>query len=380
MQTMPMKLSSSYNGSKIARGICVRVTAIESHREQLADAMQLSERITRLSMYHVQLDKHTLQMIEASVRQKSIIEVDFAFNEFHEGEGVQFAVGILKSNSSVEKFYWTGNSLHSTEDACKLIDAILEHPKISDVNLWGSLSENINPYVPVKRLFGGRGNGTLLEVNLARNSIITNGDRCISDFLSTNPPLEKLHLDRGITDDDALHIALSLQLNTNLRYLGLSGNKLTKKGKSAMYRLSVFGQNQSDLSEVEPVCKANLNAVSGANHTCGIWGISNLNKDFINDGNKSAKSNRARKILWLLEKRQRGGCIISELESTFPEDCIGLVPHVFACINTYSTELSNAYSTNKPWKRCLWLLFELTRGWKTLRVVSGSEVGCSCVV
>ena len=79
----------------------------------------------------------------------------------------------------------------------------------------------------------------------------------------------------------------------------------------------------------------------------------------MNGGNETAKTNRARKLFWLLVGRYRKGCIVSQLELEFPEDCyrLGLVPHVLACINTYS-----AYG---PKQECLSVLFVLVRNWET---------------
>ena len=328
------------------------------HWEQLANAVQLSERITRLDLGYVQLDARTLQMVEASVRQKGITLFGLAGNSFHGGEGVQFAIDVLKSNKSVEKFGWGGNSFQEDEDACKLIDAVLEHPTIRTVGFVRTFSEGIIPYTPVKRLFGGLGNDRLRNVNLSGNGIKTNGDRSISDLLSTNPSLEELILEGNhLTDDDALHIAQALQSNTNLRHLNLEGNKLTTDGKCAAYCQAIYGLYRSDPSEWMSLRGANLNTVSEANHTCRIVGIA-PREMFMNYRTKSAKLNRGRKLFKLLRKRHRSGCNISLLESEFTENCMGLVPHVLACVSTYSR------TNPRDKQKCLSVIFELVRDWK----------------
>ena len=75
----------------------------------------------------------------------------------------------------------------------------------------------------------------------------------------------------------------------------------------------------------------------------------------------SAKKNRGRKLLSVLLKRHRKGCNISQLESEFSENCMGIVPHVLAGINTYCAGYAKAH----PKGHCLSLLFELARDWKT---------------
>ena len=333
-------------------------TALGPHWEQLADAVQLSIGIKNLNLWNVQLDKRTLQKLESSVRQKGITRFDLTCNQFLEGDGAQFAIGVLKSNRLIETFYWRWNPFHRTDEACDLIDAVLEHPTISDLNLIRSLlNEGIDPYAPVKRLFGGVETDTLLSVDLSHNDIRTNGDRSISDFLSANPPLKTLNLTGNqLTDDDAIHIAQALQLNLNLTHLELDGNALTVEGKDTMYHQAIFGISPSQRSNLNIVFQANLNSVSGANHTCKIDGISFGPKKFMNYDNESAKWNRGKKIFTVLVDRHLTGCMISQLESDISGNYMGLVPHIFACINTYSANSDG---------KCLSLLFELARNWKT---------------
>ena len=332
--------------------------ALGPHWEQLANAIQLSERITKLNFSKVQLDQGTLQMIEASVRQKGIAQLHLYDNQFHGGEAVQFAIDVLESNRTVGSFYWEDNSFRSTEDACKLVDAVLGHPMIGEVSFEGSFREGVTTYSPVQRLFGGVGTDTLLGVDLTNNDIKTNGDRCIPDFLSTNPPLKYLVLwYNRLNDDDALRIAVALQSNTNLRYLDLDDNALTGAGKDAMYHQAVLGISPSDLSALHSLSEADLNIVGGANHTCRIAGISN--QPLMNDREKSAKFNRRRKLFRQLAIRHLEGCNVPQLEAEFSEEGVRIVPHVLACVNRYCCE-----EVNRP-QDCISILFELARDWKT---------------
>ncbi|EJK53965.1 hypothetical protein THAOC_26495, partial [Thalassiosira oceanica] len=319
--------------------------ALDPHWEQLANAIQLSECMAVLNMSYVQLNEHTLQRIEKSVRQKGITDLYLDSNQFREGEGVRFALDVLKSNRSIETFCWRNNSLRTTEDACKLVDAILEHPSISNVSFNSSFREGITTYSPVKRLFCGIGCDTLLDIYLGDNGINTNGDRCIPDFLSANPSLERLMLwGNQLTDDDALNIAVALQSNTNMKFLNLENNALTEEGKGVMYYQAIFGISPSDLSTLKSVSEANLNSVSGANHTCEIAGISGSKTFMINHRDKPAKWNRGRKLFCLLAQRHRDDRNMTQLESEFSQDGMGLVPHVLACINSYAC--MNSYATH----------------------------------
>ncbi|EJK70935.1 hypothetical protein THAOC_07667 [Thalassiosira oceanica] len=318
--------------------------SLHPHWEQLANAIQLSERVEVLNMRNVQLDEHTLQRIETSVRQKGITGFYLNDNDFLEGEGLQFAIDVLKKEQ--------------IEDACELVDAVLEQPAIRNISFISSFREGITTYSPVKRLFCGIGTDTLLDVYLGDNGINTNGDRCIPDFLSANPPLKNLSLwDNRLTDDDALNIAVALQSNTNLRFLDLENNTLTEEGKDVMYHQAIFGISPSDLSKLITVYEANLNSVSGANHTCEIEGISGRKTFMMNNRDKSAKWNRSRKLFCLLARRHLDDRNMTQLESEFSEDGAGLLPHVLACINTYATDYQAKFNLS--------LLFELARDWKT---------------
>ena len=336
--------------------------ALHPHWEQLANAIQLSDCIIDLNFTNVQLDQCALPMIAASVRQKGVISLYMDGNQFLGGKGVQFAADVLKNNREVERFSWCRNSFHSTADACALVDAVLEHPTLNEVSFTSSFRDGITTYLPVKRLFGGLGTDTLLEVDdvtLSNNGIKTNGDRCIPDFLSANPPLGSLYLDGNqLNDDDALNIALALQSNINLRCLDLRGNQLTERGKDVMYHQAILGQSISDIPGLESDSEVNLNIVSGANHTCEIYGISEM--AFMNDSDKSAKLNRCRKLFWMLAERHRKGLNMTQIETEFSEDSLGVLPHVLACINTYATDYGS-YGSNYN----LSLLFELARDWKT---------------
>ncbi|EJK44910.1 hypothetical protein THAOC_36517 [Thalassiosira oceanica] len=331
--------------------------ALHPHWEQLADAMQLSERIATLGFYRAQLNEHTLQMIEASVRQKGIAGFGLFSNQFRGSEGVQFTIDVLKNNSSVEEFDWEENTFHSTMDSCTLIDAVLHHPSISHLNLARSLNEGIISFTPVKRLFSGVGNDTLLTINLCDNGIIMNGDRCIPDFLSANPTLKRLNLaGNRLNKEDALNIAQALQYNTNLTDLNMEDNALKKKGKWNMYILSVFGISPSVLSKLDYLLKFDLNTVSKANHTCKITGIAPTDY-FMNNSNDSAKLNRRKKLFMLIRKRHRNGCQISQLETEFSESSVGIMPHVLSFISMHESRNMKHY--------CLSVLFEMMRDWKT---------------
>ena len=361
--------------------------AMHPHWEQLANAIQLSKRITKFWASNIQLDQRALRMIEASLRQKGVTNLHLHKNRFIGGEGVQFAVNVLNGNGELDQFSWS-NTIHSEEDALELVDAVLEHPKISDVSFCSDLSAPEITYSLHARLFRGllySGRETLLVADLSYTEISTNGDRFIAEFIASNPALTDLDLQGNrLTDNDALDLAEALQWNTNLIRLDIFDNMFTtEEGLHSANYVAIFGVNRADSADIND-SKIDLNIVSDANHTCDIVGVT---EGLRNNEDASGKWNRGVKLFFLLGRRHSAGDNMIRLESEFAGDGAGIVPHVLGFINSYANivnsnevEMDDSYfdwlhpnidrlyrqnDRNESYRFNLTLLFELARGWKT---------------
>lgn len=365
--------------------------AIHPHWEQLANAIQLSNGITGFRASNIQLSQCDLRMIESSLRQKGVTELHLKENQFIRGEGVEFAANVLKYNREVGEFSWCGNTIHSEEDALNLVDAVLEHPKISDVKFCSVDSTPDIMYSLVARLFGGLmylGRATLLDADLSYSDISTKGDQFIPEFIASNPALRMLNLQGNmLTDNDALNIAVALKWNTNLRHLNVDENNLTDEGMHSANYVAIFGVNRSNSANIID-SKIDLNIVSDANHTCDIVGVT---EGLRNNEDASGKWNRGVKLIFLIAKRHSAGDNMIRLQSEFAGDGPGIVPHVLGFINSYATivnskrgcpyemewetyfdwrspnigRLYRQNDSNESYRFNLTLLFELARGWKT---------------
>ena len=88
----------------------------------------------------------------------------------------------------------------------------------------------------------------------------------------------------------------------------------------------------------------------------------------MNDGDKSAKWNRGKKLYLLLVYRHLESHNMTQMESEFSENGLGLVPHVLAYMNTSATtayEADDGSIYHVATRFNLSLLFELVRDWKT---------------
>ena len=74
------------------------------------------------------------------------------------------------------------------EDACYLVDSIINHPLIlKKIHLENCFEGGVNGYDILSFLLTS--NKNFAEIDLERNHIRTGGSTEISDYLATNPPL-----------------------------------------------------------------------------------------------------------------------------------------------------------------------------------------------
>ena len=91
-------------------------------------------------------------------------------------------------------------------------------------------------------------------INLENNNIDSLGVLTIAEYLESDPPIQRIDLDRNrLNNDDAVLISQALKRNTNLRHMDLKGNHFTSVGVNALLTC-VFDSST-------------LNAISESNHT-----------------------------------------------------------------------------------------------------------------
>ena len=210
------------------------------------------------------------------------------------------------------------------------------------------------------------GKNKLESINLSYNRISTEGGTCISDFLAQNPVLVALYLEGNNLDDRAaILIAESLKHNTNLRYLNLTENRITKAGWGAL-RKTEFDDTT-------------LNAAFHSNHTCNIkypptrdviegLDVSEMNGDMWCTKVFIRKFVRQKKLYSVLSSRNRDCSNVGKFDDNIP---VELLPHMLHSIHRFSyyrdgdADISQVRGHVHP----LSLVYEICRHWDESLVV-----------
>ena len=174
------------------------------------------------------------------------------------------------------------------------------------------------------------GKNKLEVLELSDNNINTGGDTFtfIPDFLAENPILESLDLtDNELDENDAIFVASSLNHNTNLRSLAISGNNTTSAGWEALSK-AVFD-------------KTSLNSAAKSNHTCTIdfplhskyVHVREINGDEFFDHYYDPEYVRQKKIYYILSARNRSLSNVDHFDEDMP---VELLPDMLMSIQKYA--------------------------------------------
>ncbi|KAL9185329.1 hypothetical protein ACHAXT_003106 [Thalassiosira profunda] len=156
----------------------------------------------------------------------------------------------------LDKLRVNDNDLSLPKVAEQLSKAIADHPNLDRIDLSGSgIGRN------TRCLSAITSRPSLEKLVLNKVSMNARGAAVISEFLASNPTLQKLHLEYNdlLDDNAAFSLAASLRTNTNMEYLQLNGNSFSAAGAN-YFRKVIFDDSS-------------LNAVLSCNHTCTISGV-----------------------------------------------------------------------------------------------------------
>jgi len=320
------------------------------HWEEIANALQLyhnSSRLLHLSIRDVQLTSPVMDLLASSLKGKAILKIfDLINNEFDNvREGIEFVAKLVEDNPNLEQFYWINNDIERMEDACYLVDAIINHPRVQHVRLENCFGEeDINGYDVFRILFtSGK---SFSHIDLENNNIRTGGGTAISDYLATNPPLKEFYLSNNhLNNDDAILIARALKQNTNLQHLHLGD-----------HNIDIIGCNELSNAIYD---STSLNSMADCNHTCTVTGVATPVYIPMNHLNITPMDRRAKKIYHLLSLRNREGSNVQHLNSEFydeDDDSLVLVPkywRVYTVIQGVRTVFQGSDSTESRLTPCI---------------------------
>ena len=157
----------------------------------------------------------------------------------------------LGSNTTLQRLTLDKNIIDDSVDTEKFGKALRKHPQLEYLSLQSChIGDNVNALSDI--LHSG-----IKELCLGTNAIGSRGGFIIASYLTSNPPMESINLERNqLNDEDVTHFANSLRTNTRLRQLTLSANKYTLVGVKSLFK-EIFNPTT-------------LNNVADCNHTCTL--------------------------------------------------------------------------------------------------------------
>lgn len=234
----------------------------------------------------------------------------------------QFVLDTIRANPTLQVLFIDSNYISST-CVSTLVDVLTAHPTIDGIGLRRCGMEKERKTV---RLLISHSLSQMREVSLDHNCLGSQSEEIISKNvdliarrISNNPVVEMLDLEHNqLIDIDAIMLASSLQMNTNLRKLRLRGNRITQNGFSALLNVLYNRRSLNRLSQY-------------SNHTCFIISgedtFSLVNNEFINPEN-----NRRMKLIRCLPVATPGCPHVINVMGNLRGIPIGVVPQMFVFV------------------------------------------------
>ena len=321
---------------------------------------------------NIELPANVLKMLRETFKLGGLGHIEgfhLTKNEFQRSEGIEFALEIMQSQMKLTDFFYQNNPVDNGEDRQRLVDAIVSHPNISDCGLGGLCRGDSNGHDYLVSILRKEGMKTVFFADCGVN---TGGQSTLFDMIQSHPNLDFLDLDDNkLNDKDAIRLADALRHNRTLDYLSLERNEFTQLGEDVLKKV-VYDDSS-------------LNALANSNHVCTIVGLEYAGKDFsyCEGGKKdSRRRSRARKILHLLEERNKEGTNVYHLETEMGEDTLKVVPLVLAAVQICFKQKAKVFIPKwnghvksyvmKGGAAALSITYELLRSWHATALHGGN--------
>ncbi len=157
----------------------------------------------------------------------------------------------LGSNTTLQQLTLDKNRIDESVDTEQFGKVLRKHPQLEYLSLSEcKIGNNISALSDILH-------SSMKSLGLGCNEIGSQGGFIIASYLTSNPPMESISLERNqLNDADLIHFANSLKTNTRLSQLTLSANKFSLAGVKVLFK-EIFNPTT-------------LNNVADCNHTCTL--------------------------------------------------------------------------------------------------------------
>mmetsp|Transcript_22391 Transcript_22391/g.32012 ORF Transcript_22391/g.32012 Transcript_22391/m.32012 type:complete len:469 (-) Transcript_22391:2092-3498(-) len=202
------------------------------------------------SIYKIHLHRSVSSLMFSALQGKHIKKLTLSETNLC-GAGFASLAEYLGSNTTLQQLTLDKNRIDELVDTEQFGKALRKHPQLEYLSLSEcSIGNNVSALSDI--LHSG-----IKSLGLGCNEIGSQGGFIIASYLTSNPPMESISLERNqLNDTDVIYFANSLKTNTRLSQLTLSANKFTLVGVKLLFN-EIFNPTT-------------LNDVVDCNHTCTL--------------------------------------------------------------------------------------------------------------
>jgi hypothetical protein len=160
------------------------------------------------------------------------------------GEGIITLSKLVDVSSKLQCFCLRHNRIDNMDSARYLSRSLKSHTRINNIHLTHcDLGSNPKMLSVILQ-------SEVKIIDLSSNNIDSLGAVKIAEYLESDPPINRIGLDRNrLNDDDAMLISQALKWNTNLSHLDLERNNITSIGVKTLLTRVFDSSSLTSISE-----------------------------------------------------------------------------------------------------------------------------------
>jgi len=218
------------------------------HWNKLAKALIGRTSMENVDLYGISIPISVLDIILPAFQSMNLNRL-YLCNVGLDSDGLLRLSSFLEDNTSLKVLYLGGDTIDDISIASSLSYAIKSHPSLNTLvfSACGCSNNTV-----LEKILEGCAKLRILSISFETLGLDAT---VIADFIRSNHSIQGIILDHDkISDDDTLLFASALKMNTQLRQLDLSDNKITEEGENVLLN-ALFDQTSMD-------------SIVESNHTC----------------------------------------------------------------------------------------------------------------